>query len=74
MPSSARYGAWAGGFGILIAGVGVVLTCIGKAQAILMICLDVLTAVFFLVCGFVSTSLRVGGADVVRGGWGWGVS
>lgn len=54
MPDTARYGAWAGGYGILIALVGAVLTIIGKAHAILMICLDVLAGVFFLVCGIVS--------------------
>jgi len=53
MPDTARYGAWAGGYGILIALIGTVLTIIGRAHAIIMICLDVLAAIFFLVCGFV---------------------
>lgn len=54
MATAARYGAWSGGFGIFIAGIGMVLTLANRAQAILMICLDVLAAVFFLVCGCVS--------------------
>lgn len=55
MPASSRYGAWSGSYGILIASIGMLLTIVGRAHAILMICLDVLAAVSFLVCGFVST-------------------
>lgn len=69
MPTSSRYGAWSGGFGILTAGIGAVLTIVGKGHAILMIVLDALAGVFFVVCGAVRTAFAGRKSRVLMTRW-----